>query len=236
MHPEAIHGHDVCFGYGRRSVLRGLECKVESGKTVALLGRNGAGKTTLLQLLAGQLRVRSGELRILGRHPVRERDELLQDVALVPDHPDVYPWMTVTELFRLLATRYQRWNETRVQELLAELEVPQRRPFRTLSKGEARKAMLIAAVAPEPRLLLLDEPFSGLDPIVREDVLRSIIEVMDAPERTVVVATHDLDVAARLAEEVFVLEEGRLARSTPVAASAKELRELLVGATQGADA
>ncbi|NJN14680.1 MAG: AAA family ATPase [Planctomycetes bacterium] len=94
--------------------------------------------------------------------------------------------------------------------LVTELAVPTDRPFRALSRGEGMKAMLVAALAPEPPLLLLDEPFAGLDPVVRDEVLRGVLGALRGGERTVVVTTHDLDVAARIADRVAILANARI--------------------------
>jgi ABC-2 type transport system ATP-binding protein len=134
----------------------------------------------------------------------------------VPAVPDAYAWMTASDLFRYLAPHYPRWSDARAAELVRALRVPTDRAFKHMSRGEGMKAMLAAALAPDPEVLLLDEPFAGLDPLVKDAVLREVIAAVGERERAVLCVTHDLDVAARLADRVAVLAGGRIARDGPV--------------------
>jgi ABC-2 type transport system ATP-binding protein len=116
----------------------------------------------------------------------------------------------VRDLFRFLRPQYPTWDRAHADELVARLRVPEQTPFKSMSRGEGMKAMLAAALAPRPPLLLLDEPFAGLDPLVREEVLRGVIGELRGGRRTVLVATHDLDVVARVADRVAILASGRI--------------------------
>jgi ABC-2 type transport system ATP-binding protein len=136
-------------------------------------------------------------------------------VGFVPDKPDVYPWMKVPDLFRFLAPHYPTWSAARAAQVVEALGVPTDRTFKHMSRGEGMKAMLAAALAPDPEVLLLDEPFAGLDPLVREDVLRQVITAVGDRPRSVLCITHDLDVAARLADRVAVLSHGKVVREGP---------------------
>jgi ABC-2 type transport system ATP-binding protein len=137
-------------------------------------------------------------------------------VGFVPDRPDAWPWMTAQDLMRLLAPHYATFDATRASRLLERLEVPLATPFRSMSRGEGMKAMLAAALAHDPDLLLLDEPLGGLDPLVRDEVMRCVIGAAGERPRTILMATHDLEAAARLADRVALLHEGRIVREGPV--------------------
>ena len=150
------------------------------------------------------------ERRDARAEPLREHRTVLQRVGYVPDVPDCYPWMTALDLFKFLAPQYATWNATACRELCDRLQVPLRTKVKALSRGQGMKLMLVAALAPEPELLLLDEPFAGLDPLVKEEVLGGVLEALRGAERTVLCATHELDVAARIADRVAVLERGRI--------------------------
>jgi ABC-2 type transport system ATP-binding protein len=176
----------------------------------ALLGENGQGKTTLLKLALGVLAADGGTLSVAGFDPRKQPRPLRERVGYVPSQPDAYGWMTVRDLFRFLRPQYPTWDGAHADELVERLRVPDRTPFRSLSRGEGMKAMLAAALAPRPPLLLLDEPFAGLDPLVREEVLRGVIGELRGGRRTVLVATHDLDVVARIADRVAILAGGRI--------------------------
>ncbi|MCB9877449.1 MAG: ABC transporter ATP-binding protein [Planctomycetes bacterium] len=199
-------------GFGRKQVLRGFDLALEPGKVTVLMGRNGAGKSTLMRVLLGVLRPRAGTVRVLGQDPLRAHKQVLQQVGYVPDVPDVYPWMTAKDLYRYLEPHYPTWDRARQQQLCAQLDVPLKTRFKAMSRGQGMKAMLVAALAPEPLLLLLDEPFAGLDALVREEVLQGVIEALKDGERTVLCATHELEVTARIADRVAVLDDGRVVR------------------------
>jgi ABC-2 type transport system ATP-binding protein len=204
-------------GFGRKQVLRGLDLALADGAVTVLLGRNGAGKSTLLRVLLGVLRPAAGSVRLFGLDPQRAHRDVMQRIGYVPDVPDVYPWMTATDLFRFLEPHYPTWDRARCNELCAQLDVPLRTRFKAMSRGEGMKAMLVAALAPDPELLLLDEPFAGLDALVREEVLQGVLAALRDGERTVLCATHELDVAARIADRVAVLQDGRIVRHGTVA-------------------
>jgi len=181
----------------------------EKGVTV-LLGANGEGKSTLLRLLLGLLRADAGQLRVLGLDPIRDGRALRTEVAYVPDQPDNPSWMTPRELYRFLRPQYPRWNQERVERLAASWEIPLERTFKQLSRGQAARALLAAALAQSPKLLLLDECFAGLDPLARRDLLGGFLSETAELEIATLLVTHDLDVAARVAERVLVLANGRI--------------------------
>jgi ABC-2 type transport system ATP-binding protein len=211
-HVMAVSGLVFDFGFGprRKRVLDGLDLQLQDGAVTVLLGQNGSGKSTLLRVLLGVLRPRAGSVRLFGKDPLRAHREVLQRIGYVPDVPDVYPWMTATDLFAFLQPHYPRWNRELCAELCERLAVPMRTRFKAMSRGQGMKAMLAAALAPEPELLLLDEPFAGLDPLVREQVLAGVVEALKVGERTVLCATHELEIAARIADRVAVLQGGKV--------------------------
>lgn len=198
--------------FGRRSVLAGVDLAVAPGQVTALLGENGQGKTTLMKLALGVLAPDGGTITVAGFDPLKEPRPLREQVGFVPAQPDAYGWMTVRDLFRFLAPQYPTWDRDYATALVQQLRIPEKTTFKAMSRGEGMKAMLAAALAPRPPLLLLDEPFAGLDPLVREEVLRGVIGELRAGERTVLVATHDLDVVARVADRVAILADGRIRR------------------------
>ena len=207
----------VTKSFGRKRVLDGLDLELAAGTVTALLGENGAGKSTLFKLALGVLKADAGSLVVAGFDPIGEPRALRRAVGYVPDKPDVYDWMTLRDLFRFLRPQYPTWDEQRAEALAQSLRIPTRTKFKSLSRGEGMKAMLAAALAPRPKLLLLDEPFAGLDPLVREEVLRGVLGELRGGDHTVLVATHDLDVVARIADRVAILADGRIARHEPLA-------------------
>ena len=236
----AIEVRGLSYAFGRRRVLEGLDLAVPAGSTTVLLGANGSGKTTLLRLLCGLLKPAAGTVRVLGLDPSRQRDRLSERLGFVPDAPDAWPWMTVVELGRILAAHHPRWNEALARDLRGTMGVPLDRRFRDMSRGEATKAMLATTLAHEPEVLLLDEPFGGLDPMSHEEVLECVVRALEAGTRTVLCSTHDLDVAARLGDHVAVLVGGRIAKTMPMdvatagtAPQREALRSMLTAAVRG---
>jgi ABC-2 type transport system ATP-binding protein len=207
-----FRARSLCKSFGRKRVLEALELELAPGQVTALLGENGAGKSTLLRLAIGVLKPDAGALVVNGFDPLRQPRKLRQSVGYVPDKPDAYDWMSVRDLCRFLRPQYPTWDSSYADSLVQSLRIPEKTSFKGMSRGEGMKAMLAAALAPRPPLLLLDEPFAGLDPLVREEVLRGVIGELRAGERTVLVATHDLDVVARIADRVAILAGGRIAR------------------------
>jgi ABC-2 type transport system ATP-binding protein len=225
---NTLHANGLLKRYGRKTVLDGLDLVLEPGAVTVLLGRNGAGKSTFMKLALGVLRPDAGTIRVAGLDPARRARDVRRAVGYVPDRPDVYDWMTPRELFSFLAPQYPSWNAAVADRIAGDLGVPLDGRFGELSRGEGMKAMLAAALAPEPALLLLDEPFGGLDAVAREDVLRGVIGELSGV--TVLCATHDLDVAARIADHVVLLNHGRAEMRPADEPAPERLRELLAGA------
>jgi ABC-2 type transport system ATP-binding protein len=196
---------------GGRAVLDGVSLRLPPRGVTVLLGPNGAGKSTLLRVLLGVLAPDAGRVRVLGLDPVRDAVALRRRVGYVPDQPDVPAWMTPRELFRFLSAQYPAWSDERAAELASAYALPLDTRFAALSLGQAARAMLAAALAPAPSLLLLDECFAGLDPLARRDLLQTFVAELMEHDVGALVATHDLDVAARIADRVLVLANGKLA-------------------------
>jgi ABC-2 type transport system ATP-binding protein len=211
-----IQAQGIVKRFHRKSVLDGFDLEVAPGRVTVLLGRNGSGKSTFMKLCLGLLKAEAGTLTVGGHDPLKRARRVRQATGYVPDKPDCYQWMTAHELYKFLAPQYPTWNRDEVDRLVAMLSVPMDREFRALSRGEGMKAMLVAALAPEPELLLLDEPFAGLDAVAKEEVLRGVIGALKEGERTVLCTTHDLDVAARIADDAAILSGGKIVAHGPL--------------------
>lgn len=212
MSAPALVARDLTMRFGRKVVLDRLDWTVPRGTVTVLLGENGAGKSTLFRLALGLLDPTAGSVEVGGLSPRQNPTAVRRAVGYVPDKPDAYPWMTVADLFRFLAPHHPRWSKARATEAAGALAVPLDVRFKDLSRGQGMKAMLAAALAQDPAVLLLDEPFAGLDPLVRDEVLAGVVRWLRDGERTVVCATHELDAAARIADRIAILGSGRIAR------------------------
>jgi ABC-2 type transport system ATP-binding protein len=201
---------DLVKRFDRSHAIAGVSFELEPESITVLLGSNGAGKSTLLRCVLGVCEPDEGTLRVLGRDPLREAALVRGSVGFMPDHPDVYGWMTARDLFYFLRDQYPGWSEEREEHLAERLEIALDTRFDALSRGDAAKVMLAAALAPAPALIVLDEPFARLAPPVCDEVLRVFLEEAPFPGGAALVATHDLDVAARIADRVLVMDHGRL--------------------------
>lgn len=202
--------------FGKREVLSDVSLEVPDDSITVILGSNGAGKSTLLRCVLGLVKPTSGTVRVLGHDPLKEPRAVLEATGFVPDHPDAYGWMTAEDLFYFLGAQYPDWSAERAAMLCEKLGVPMRRNFDAMSRGEAAKVNLAAALIPAPKLLLLDEPFARLAPPVREEVLSVFVEEAPLPGGAALLATHDLEVAARVADRVLMLEGGRIVHDARV--------------------
>jgi ABC-2 type transport system ATP-binding protein len=207
----ALTATGVFRRFGRRRALDGLDVAVAAGEAVALLGPNGAGKSTFLRAAAGALALDGGTLRVAGVDARRDPLEVRRRVGYVPDRSDYPPHVDFDAAAAFLAPHYPTWDAAECARLASALDVPRRTPFGAMSRGQATRAMLALAAASRPALLLLDEPFGGLDPAARDDVVRGVLGELRAEGRAVVFATHDLDVASRVADRAVVMNAGRAA-------------------------
>jgi ABC-2 type transport system ATP-binding protein len=196
--------------YGRRTALDSVAFTVPEGAVYALLGRNGAGKSSLVRCLLGAQQPAAGSVRLLGSDVWRRRASILREVGVVPEEPDAPPAMTVHQIAAFCARLYPRWNAARVDDRLRRFGVPVDVPFGRLSKGQKGQVSLTLALAPEPRLVILDDPTLGLDPLARRAVFEELIVDLADRGTTVFLTSHDLAGVEGIADRVGVLCDGRL--------------------------
>lgn len=196
--------------YGSRIALDGVSFTVPEGSVYALLGRNGAGKSSLVRCLLGEQRPESGRAALLGREVWRERASVLAEVGVVHETPDAPPAMTVRQLSRFCSRLYPRWDAAGLSERLQRFGVPEDIPFGKLSRGQRGQVSLGLALAAGPRLLILDDPTLGLDPVARRSVFEELIGDLADRGTTVFLTSHDLAGVEGIADRVGILHEGRL--------------------------
>jgi len=208
--------------FGSVTALDGVDLRVRRPSIVGLLGRNGSGKTTLIQHLMGLLLPDDGSVDTLGR-PGAElgHDELVQ-IGYVPQEIRLLDWMTVEQHLRYVSCFYPEWDRERERRLLDELELDNATLVGALSTGNLQKLAIVLAVCHHPRLLVLDEPVSDLDPIVRVKLLEFLLEMMREDEATILVSSHVLRDVEKVVDRVICLERGRVVTD----AALDELKEL----------
>ena len=206
----AISTHGLGRRFGRNWAVRDLELKVPVGSVFAFLGPNGAGKTTTIKMLMNLLSPTCGEAEVLG-HPIRNLGpEALTQIGYVSENQKLPEWMTVKQLLDYCKPLYAAWDDAFCARLLKDFDLPPNRKLRHLSRGMKTKAALLSSLAYRPRLLMLDEPFSGLDPLVREEFIQGVLELTAQESWTVFISSHDIDEVERLADWVGVINDGRL--------------------------
>lgn len=220
--PESpIRIADVAVRRGRRLVLEAVSLEVPAGGVTALIGRNGAGKSSLIACLAGLAPVSRGTVCLLGLDPWRHRRRLVEQIAFVPEMPDAPPGARVAELVAFDRAMLPRFDEAGAWRRLARGRISRSARAGELSRGQRTQLALALALARRPEVLLLDDPTLGLDPAARRLLIDELIEELAERGPTVFLATHDLDLAERLAGRIAILADRRVAVDEPL----EELRE-----------
>jgi ABC-2 type transport system ATP-binding protein len=190
--------------------LNGLTLEVAPGTVFALMGRNGAGKTTTIHLLLDLLLPTRGEARIFGIPAAQLGPEHRQRIGYVSENQRLLDWMRVGEFLRFLKPMYPAWDDVLTARLLKLFALPMDQRLDRLSRGQRMKAAFLGALCYRPEVLILDEPFSGLDSVMRQDLLDALIDFLGEGERTVLLSSHDLGEVERLADTIGVINHGRL--------------------------
>jgi ABC-2 type transport system ATP-binding protein len=209
---QAIVTENISKSFGAQVAVSELNLKIQPGAVYGFLGRNGAGKTTTMRMLLGLVQPTKGSARVLGLNPASERDlmRILDRVAFVPQRKQLYPWATPAELVRMNRGFFPRWSEEMARGLAQRLEIPMKTIFKRLSIGNQSKVALLLALAQEAEVLILDEPTAGLDPVMVDEILRTLVEDHISRGRTIFVSSHHLGEVEQVCDWVGILEEGRL--------------------------
>ena len=208
----AIEIQHLAYAYGKAEAVHDLSFRVMPGRCYGLFGRNGAGKTTTMKCLLNLLRPQRGQVRVFGLNPAKAEVDVKRRLAYVPDQLAFYPWMSVRETLDYLASFRERWNRKTEQELLDHFRLDPAKRTDALSKGQRTQLALIAAICPEPDLLVLDEPTSGLDPIVRREFIETVIGAYqegNSGNRTILVSTHLITEFEGLIDEFTIIDQGQ---------------------------
>lgn len=202
--------------YGQTWALRNVNLEIPRGSMYALLGPNGAGKTTLLKILMGLLRPSSGEALLTGQ-PIRSLTSVQRSrISYVAEGQSLPGWMTVSRLIRYLAPLYPTWDTALAEHLQGRFRLNSDQKIRRLSKGERMKVALLVALAPRPDILIMDEPFTGMDALVKDELIYGLLELAQSGDWTVLLCSHDIGELENLADWVGFLDRGRLIISEPI--------------------
>ena len=219
MNAPIIQLSSVSKRYAGHAVLDGLDWRVDAGQVIGLLGRNGSGKSTLLGCLLGITPLDAGTATLFGAGVDALPAALRCRLGYVPQSSDLFAWQTPRQMLAYFAALYPHWNGARVDGLLARwgfTGAMLNGLIGKLSGGQQQKLSIIRALAPDPGLLVLDEPVAALDPVARRDFLRELVDDVIARGTTVVFSTHILTDLERVAVDVAFLKDGKIALQGPL--------------------
>lgn len=211
MNQPILDAKGLCKQFGRTTALKDLDLSIHRGMVVGLLGTNGSGKSTLIKCLLGLLRPTSGTARLFGEDPWTLSGASKTRLGYVPQDIKLYPWMKVSQVISYTAAFYPKWDFALTEKLMRQWDLPRDRRVGPLSPGQIQKLGLILALGHRPELLILDEPVAALDPIARREFLKSLLEMTQDEQHTVLFSTHITSDLERVASHVALLKEGRLA-------------------------
>jgi ABC-2 type transport system ATP-binding protein len=204
-----IEARGLRKAFGTTIALDGVDLRVEEGSILGLIGPNGAGKTTALNAILG-LTAYQGELRVLGRDPWSERDQLMRDVCFIADVAVLPRWARVSQLLEYIAGVHPRFDRAKAEAFLAKTNIQRASKVRQLSKGMVTQLHLALVMAIDARLLVLDEPTLGLDILYRKQFYDSLLNDYFDRNRTIVVATHQVEEIEHVLTEVMFIDRGRI--------------------------
>jgi ABC-2 type transport system ATP-binding protein len=202
--------------FDSKTALDSVTLSMPRGAVYGLVGANGAGKTTLIKHILGLLRAQTGSVRVFGLDPVADPVGVLSRIGYLSEENDLPGWMRIDELIRYSRAFYPAWNDDYAEELRRAFALDPAAKIRALSKGQKARAGLLIALSHRPDLLVLDEPSSGLDPIVRRDILGAIIRTIAGEGRTVLFSSHLLEEVEQVADHVTMIDHGRIVLSAPL--------------------
>ena len=203
--------------FGARTALASVTLSLPRGAVYGLVGANGAGKTTIIKQVLGLLRAEQGSVRVFGLDPVADPVGVLSRIGYLSEENDLPGWMRLDELIRYSRAFYPAWDHQYAEQLRQTFALDPGTRIKNLSRGQKARAGLLVALAYRPQLLVLDEPSSGLDPIVRRDIVGAVIRTIAGEGRTVLFSSHLLEEVEQVADHVTMIDQGRIVLSAPLA-------------------
>jgi len=196
--------------FNDKIALNKVNLEVNKGQVFGIVGENGAGKTTLIKHMLGLYKAQSGSVAMFNKNPVLDPPAVLSNIGYLSEEPDLPAWMSISEILYYSASFYPNWDPQYADKLIDTFELPRSKKIKELSKGQRARIGLVLAQAHRPELLLLDEPSSGLDPIVRKDILGAIISGVMEEGRSVIFSSHLLEEVERVCDYLVMLHKGHI--------------------------
>ena len=223
---DILKAIDLAKRFRGNAVLNGLNLAVPEGSLYGLVGPNGAGKTTTIKILMNIIQANGGQAEALGVDSRRLGPREFAQIGYVSENQEMPEWMTVEYFLAYLKPFYPAWDQAREKELLREFELPLDRKLKHLSRGMRMKVALASSLAYRPKLIVLDEPFTGLDPLARDEFIQGLLE--NAEETTMLISSHDLAEIESFASHIGYLDRGRMQFSEEMTTLSERFREVEV--------
>ncbi len=225
MNPT-ISTHGLSRRFGRAVAVDSISLAVPEGSIYALVGANGAGKTTLIKLLMNILRPNTGSAQVLGIDSAKLSGDSFNRIGYVSENQELPEGMTVGGMLDYFRAFYPTWDRALEQQIVRQFDLPLKRSLKHLSRGMKMKASFASSLAYRPSLIILDEPFSGLDPLVRDELIEGLIE--RAPETTIFLSSHDLAEIESFSSHIGYLQQGRLLFSEEMSTLNNRFRDVTI--------
>lgn len=226
---DAIVVEHLSKSYGPKWVVRDLNLRVPTGCVYGFLGRNGAGKSTTIKMLTGMALPDSGSATLLGENVATMSPQTRSRVAYMAEGHPLYAWMTIGQIVQFTRSFYPDWDQTLVDQILDHFALSRKQKCGRLSRGQQAQVSLALAMAPDPELLILDDPTLGLDTVVRRDFLEALIQLIHARGRTIFFSSHVLGDVERVANRIGIMVDGVLRVDCPTESFRDSLRKVVLG-------
>jgi len=231
---QLVHIKELSKNFGDTAALKDIRLDIAPGRIIGLLGPNGSGKSTLMRHIVGLYLPDRGSCVTLGREARDLGESELAQIGYVHQEVELIDWMKGSQFLRYIKAYYSRWNNDLETKLTAQLEIDLSKRIATMSPGNRQKLAIVAAVCFEPKLLLLDEPAAGLDPIARADLMEFLLSLIQDSNRTILISSHILSDVEKVVDHLLIMRRGKLIRDCSLDALREEYGQVKLTAVQGA--
>ncbi len=224
----AIQTQGLTKYYGTKPVVKSLDLRIPEGCVYGFLGCNGAGKSTTTKMLMGMLPPDAGAGSILGDDITNIKPATRGRIAYIAEGHPMYAWMTIKQLMNFTKSFYANWDQDLFDRIIHHFELATNRPIKRFSKGQQAQISLALAIAPDPELLVLDDPTLGLDTVVRRDFIESMIQIIQKKGRTILFSSHILGDVERVADRIGIMVDGVLRVDCPTETFKQSVRQVVM--------
>ena len=212
MNDLSVHFEEVSKAYPHFT-LNNISLELPTGTIMGLIGANGAGKSTTIRILMGLVHQDQGRVQVLGRVMPQEQAAAKLDIGFVSEDMRLYGTATLAWHMELVRSMFPRWDQSYAETMLRRFDLKPQQKIKGLSHGQRVKAALLLALARRPRLLVLDEPTTGLDPVARQEVLGELMAVLADEERTILFSSHNTLDVEQISDQITFIDRGRIIAS-----------------------